>query len=138
MLHYMLDTDIVIYTMKARPDHLRKTFNARAPQLCLSTITLAELMYGAQRSSQPDTNLETIEGFCARLEVLEFDANAAWHAGQIRAELARNGTPIGPFDEQIAGHARAHGFILVTNNLRHFQQVPGLRVENWIDPNRTE
>ncbi len=73
-----------------------------------------------------------MEGFAARLEVLDYDSQAAEHSGQLRAELARAGTPIGPFDQLIAGHARARGLVLVTNNVREFQRVPGLRNEDWL------
>ena len=71
------------------------------------------------------------EGFSARLEVLSYDFDAAVHSGQLRAELARGGTPIGPYDQMIAGHARSLGLVLVTNNIREFERVPGLRIEDW-------
>lgn len=77
-------------------------------------------------------NLSVIEGFSARLEVQNYGFDAAVHTGQIRAELARQGTPIGPYDAMLAGHARSAGLILVTNNVREFERVPGLRVENWV------
>lgn len=73
-----------------------------------------------------------VEGFAARLEVLKYDQGAAAHTGQLRAELAKVGTPIGPYDQMIAGHARSQGLILVTNKLREFTRVPGLRVEDWV------
>jgi tRNA(fMet)-specific endonuclease VapC len=79
----------------------------------------------------PERNLSVVEGFAARREVLAFDQMAAIHTGQLRAELARSGTPIGPYDQLIAGHARSRGLILVTNNRREFDRVPGLRVEDW-------
>ncbi|AKA22718.1 pirin [Pseudomonas chlororaphis] len=68
----------------------------------------------------------------ARLEVLAYDHEAAIHSGQLRAELARAGTPIGPYDQLIAGHARSRGLVLVTNNVREFERVPGLRIEDWL------
>lgn len=91
-----------------------------------------ELVYGAEKSSQPERNLRVLEGFAQRLEVLPYDAAAAMHTGQIRAELARAGTPIGPYDQMIAGHARSLGLVVVTNNTREFDRVAGLRVENWV------
>ena len=133
MLKFMLDTDIVIDTIKNRPASARKAFLQHDGQMCISSITWGELVYGAERSSQPARNLADIEGLAARLETAPFDFKAATHFGQVRAELYAQGTPIGPYDMMIAGHARALGLVLVTNNLREFRRVPGLRVENWID-----
>ena len=99
--------------------------------MAISAVTFGELIYGAERSSQPERNLNDIEGMIARLEVLPFDELAAAHFGQLRAELARAGTPIGPYDQMIAGHARALGLVLVTNNVDEFKRVLGLRIENW-------
>jgi tRNA(fMet)-specific endonuclease VapC len=131
MLQYMLDTDICIYVIKNYPPKLRERFNRLAEQLCMSSITLGELYYGAEKSSRRLENLQAIEQFSARLEVLPFSAKAAAHYGQIRAELERGGQPIGPHDMLIGAHARAEGLVVVTNNAREFQRVPGLRVENW-------
>lgn len=131
MLKYMLDTDIAIYTVKDKPKAVRDAFVARDGQLCISAVTQMELIYGAERSSDPARNLREVEGFMARLDVLPFDGGAAIHTGQIRAELARAGKPIGPYDQMIAGHARSTGLILVTNNVKEFARVPGIRVENW-------
>ncbi len=131
MLKYILDTNICIFTVKNRPQQVREAFNRHHGQLCISSISLMELIYGAERSAMPERNLSVIEGFSARLEVLNYDQAAATHTGQLRAELARSGTPIGPYDQLIAGHARSQGLILVTNNRREFDLVPGLRVEDW-------
>jgi tRNA(fMet)-specific endonuclease VapC len=90
-----------------------------------------ELIYGAEKSAMPERNLSVVEGFAARLEVLAFDQMAAIHTGQLRAELARSGTPIGPYDQLVAGHARSRRLILVTHNRRQFDRAPGLRVEDW-------
>lgn len=132
MLKYLLDTNICIYTIKNRPPEVREAFRQHHHQLCISTITLMELIYGAEKSAAPERNLEVIEGFAARLDVLTYDIEAAAHSGQLRAELARGGTPIGPYDQMIAGHARSRGLIVVTNNRREFERVPGLRVEDWV------
>lgn len=91
-----------------------------------------ELIYGAEKSATPERNLSVVEGFAARLEVLDYNHEAAAHSGQLRAELAKPGTPIGPYDQMIAGHARSLGLVLVTNNLREFDRVPGLRIEDWV------
>jgi tRNA(fMet)-specific endonuclease VapC len=134
MIKYMLDTNICIFTIKNKPQIVREAFNRHNGQLCISAVTLMELFYGAEKSAAPEKNLAVIEGFVARLEVLPFDNEAAAHTGMIRSELARAGTPIGPYDHMIAGHARSRGFIVVTNNLREFERVPGLRVEDWVHP----
>jgi tRNA(fMet)-specific endonuclease VapC len=132
MLTYMLDTNICIYVMKTYPPGLRETFNALAEQLCISSITLGELSYGAEKSARRVENLTAIEHFVARLEVLPFGRKAAAHYGQVRAELERAGTPCGPHDMQIGGHARSEGLIVVTNNMREFTRMPGVRIENWL------
>ncbi len=131
MFRFMLDTNIVIYTMKNKPAKVRQAFTAHYGMLCISSITLMELVYGAEKSSAPEKNLEILEGFAARLEVLSYDEKAANHTGQLRAELAKMGQPIGPYDQMIAGHARSQGLILVTNNIKEFERVPGIRLENW-------
>jgi tRNA(fMet)-specific endonuclease VapC len=132
MLKYMLDTNIAIYTIKSRPPEVRKAFKAHDGQMCISTVTLMELVYGAEASAAVDRNLRVIEGFAARLEVLPFDTDAAAHTGQLRAELKKAGRPIGPYDEMVAGHARAKGLVVVTNNMKQFENVPGLRLQNWV------
>jgi len=132
MLKYMLDTNIVIYTIKNRPEQVRKIFKQHENQMCISAVTKGELIYGAERSSRPEQNLIDIEGLIARREVAPFESHASEHFGQLRAELYRIGQPIGPYDMMIAGHARAMGLILVTNNMKAFERVPGLRVENWV------
>lgn len=131
MLKYMLDTNICIFTIKNKPSQVREAFKQHHEQLCISTVTLMELIYGAEKSTNPNHNLHVVEGFAARLEVLQYDADAAAHTGQIRAELARAGKPIGPYDQMIAGHARSRGLLVVTNNIREFERVPGLRTEDW-------
>lgn len=132
MLAYMLDTNICVYVMKTYPPALKEKFNALAEQLCISSITLGELYYGAEKSMRRVENLTAIEQFAARLEVLPFGDKAAAHYGQLRAELERAGTPCGPHDMQIGGHARSEGLILVTNNMREFSRMPGIRAENWV------
>ena len=133
MLKFMLDTNICIFTIKNKPQIVREAFNLHNGQLCISAVTLMELIYGAEKSAAPEKNLAVVEGLAARLEVLPFDKDAAAHTGMIRSELAKAGTPIGPYDQMIAGHARSRGFIVVTNNLREFERVPGLRVEDWVN-----
>ena len=131
MLKFMIDTDTAIYTLKNRPANVRAMFKKHSGEMCLSTVSLGELIFGAEKSARVEHNLTVIEGFAARLKVEPFDARAAMHFGQLRAELTKSGKLIGPFDMMIAGHARAMGLILVSNNQREFDRVPGLRVENW-------
>ncbi len=132
MLKYMLDTNIIIYTMKNRPEQVRHRFSQHEGQLSISTVTLGELVFGAERSEQTERNLADIEAMTSRLDVLPFESVASYHFGQIRADLCGKGQPIGPYDMMIAGHSRASGLILVTNNEREFLRIPGLQVENWV------
>jgi tRNA(fMet)-specific endonuclease VapC len=132
MLKYMLDTNIVIYVIKRRPLEILDTFNRHTGQMCISSITLAELMHGVEKSAKPEHNLRQVEEFVSRLDVIDYGVKAAGHYGDIRANLERSGTTIGINDLHIAGHARSEGLILVTNNLREFERVNALRLENWI------
>jgi tRNA(fMet)-specific endonuclease VapC len=134
MIKYLLDTNILIYAIKNRPPVVRELFNRHYGQLAVSTISVGELVYGAEKSAFPERNLADIESMLARVEVLSFDEAAAHHFGQIRAELYRLGTPIGPYDMMLAGQARSAGLILVSNNTKEFERVNGLRLENWALP----
>jgi len=131
----MLDTNIVIYVIKHRPPALRHVFNQHVGQMCISAITLAELMHGVEKSASPERNLRTTEDFISRLDVLPYDSDAAVHYGDIRADLERKGTTIGVNDLHIAGHSRSTGLVLVTNNTREFERVDGLRVIDWAEQN---
>lgn len=132
MLRYLLDTNIVTYVLKRRPIRVLSTFNANASRMGISSITLAELLHGVEKSSRVGENLAVIEDFCSRLDVLAYGAKAAQHYGAVRASLERSGTPIGVTDIQIADHARSEGLILVTNNVSEFARGPALEVENWV------
>lgn len=132
MLRYLLDTNIVIYVIKRRPIEVLEIFNQHAGRMALSSITLAELLHGAEKSSKPPVNLAVVEDLCSRLEVLPYDAKAAQHYGSIRAALEVRGQTIGVNDLHIAAHARSAGLTLVTNNLREFERVDALQLENWI------
>jgi len=129
---YMLDTNICIYILKQRPAAVLKRFDkTRMDQICISIITYAELKYGAERSLSKKMNLEILEEFTTRLNTLNWDEEAANHYAKIRDYLEKKGTPIGNMDLLIASHARSRGYKLVTNNLREFNRVPDLKVENW-------
>ena len=132
MIKYLLDTNICIYVIKRRPIEVLSRFNETAGHLAISSITLAELLHGVEKSQHTSKNLQAVEDFCSRLDVLEYDQKAAAHYGEIRAELERAGTTIGVNDLHIAGHARSLGTILVTNNMKEFERVEGLRLQNWI------
>lgn len=132
MITYLLDTNIVIYVIKHRPLSVLETFNRNHGRMAISTITLAELAHGVEKSSNPGRNMHVVEDFVSRLDVLTYDDRAAWQYGAIRSALERLGTPIGVNDLHIAAHARSLGLILVTNNLREFEHVPGLVTENWV------
>jgi len=133
LLKFILDTDISIYTIKRKPIHIRRLFNAHIGQLCISTVTFGELVCGAEKSQQKERNLRDIEGFAARLKIVDFDKHASQQFGQIKSELELSGGVIGPYDMMIAGHARSLGLILITNNDREFKRVDGLRTENWTE-----
>lgn len=132
MLRYLLDTNIVIYVIKRRPIEVLEIFNQHAGRMALSSITLAELLHGAEKSSKPPVNLAVVEDLCSRLEVLPYDSKAAQHYGSIRAALEVRGQTIGVNDLHIAAHARSAGLTLVTNNLREFERVDALQLENWV------
>jgi len=132
MLKYLLDTNIVIYVIKRKPIDALQLFNTHAGHMAISSITLAELLHGAEKSAAPERSLAVVEDFCSRLEVLAYGPKAAQHYGSIRASLELVGTPIGVNDIHIAAHARSEGLTLVTNNSREFERVPALQLENWV------
>ncbi len=133
MLKYLLDTNIVIYVIKQRPIEVLATFNKQHNRMAISAITLAELVHGAEKSQLPARNLEVVEDFCSRLITLPYDDTAAYHYGSIRAALEKTGQTIGVNDLHIAAQARSQGLTLVSNNLREFERVPGLLLENWVE-----
>jgi tRNA(fMet)-specific endonuclease VapC len=128
----MLDTNICIYMLKNYPRGLRHRFEQQQAHLCISSITLGELQYGVEKSTQRERSAEELDLFAGRLETLSFTAEAARHYGELRAVLERAGTPVGIHDLLIGAHARSEGITLVTNNRREFDRVPGLSVENWV------
>jgi tRNA(fMet)-specific endonuclease VapC len=132
MLRYMLDTNLCIRLLRDRPAGLRPRFNAEADALCISSVVLMELLYGAEKSERASHHRREVESFAARLQVLPFDSEAAAHSAEIRTLLQRVGTPIGAYDLLIAGHGRSRGLIVVTGNLREFSRVEGLRTEDWL------
>ena len=132
MLKYLLDTNIVIYVIKQRPMQVLEVFNRQHGRMAISSITLAELVHGAEKSSDVSRNTAVVEDFVSRLAVLPYDDKAAWQYGNIRVALEKLGQPIGINDLHIAAHARSNGLTLITNNMREFERVPGLLLENWV------
>jgi tRNA(fMet)-specific endonuclease VapC len=128
----MLDTCICSYILKNRPRSVQIRFARLEPDaLCISAVTLAELYYGAARHPKGEAIRKEIDDFAARLSIMPWDEVAADHYGSIRTVLEKKGTPIGAMDMLIAAHARSIKAVLVTNDVRHFTKVPGLKVEDW-------
>ena len=131
---FLLDTNIVIFALRRSPGPLREQLRQESGRRAVSTVTVSELTYGAERSTDPVSSRLDVERFLALVTVLAFDAAAAQHAGEIRAQLATAGTPIGGYDVLIAGHARSAGLAVVTNNTREFSRVTGIEILDWTSP----
>ncbi|MCL2788923.1 MAG: type II toxin-antitoxin system VapC family toxin [Micrococcales bacterium] len=131
---YMLDTNVLVDLMHVPGDSLRAQVSAHDGLLAVSTVTVMELEYGVERTRFSQRARLQVDGVLALVDVLDFDRRAAFHAGHIRSALASQGTPIGPYDALIAGHARSAGLTLVTNNTREFSRVPSLAIVNWLEP----
>lgn len=133
-MKYMLDTNICVYLIKKRPEnvltHLHNNINKG---VAISAITLAELMHGVEASTYPEKNTIALNLFLTIIEILPFDDEAAVEYGKICAALRRQGTLIGPMDMLIAAHAKAKGLVIVTNNVREFERIDGLALENWVN-----
>jgi tRNA(fMet)-specific endonuclease VapC len=128
----MLDTNICIYLIKQQPPTVIERFLSQpVGEIGISSITAAELAYGVSKSRHVSKNRHALEQFLAPLEIAPFDQAAAWSYGRLHAHLEAKGTPIGSMDMLIAAHALSLGVRLVSNNLREFRRVPGLRLENW-------
>ena len=132
-MRYMLDTNICIYVIKHKPESVfRKLKKIKPEDVCISSITYAELAYGVEKSAQPERNRLALSMMLSSIEIVAFDDAAADEYGEIRAGLERKGTPIGLLDMLIAAHARSLGCTLVTNNTKEFCRVEGLEVVNWV------
>ena len=134
MIRFCLDTNICIRIIRNRPfigGKLEERMNSEADALATSTVVLTELLHGAAMSANPPRERDFVERLVARMTLLDFDAAAAEHAADIKADLQRKGRLIGGNDILIAGHARSRGLIMVTGNLGEFQRVEGLRCEDW-------
>ena len=132
-MRYMLDTNICSYILKNRPLSVKAHFEQVATtSLCISTVVLAELYYGAARHPQGHSIRKDIDEFVSRLTIIHWDETAADHYGHIRTAMEKGGTPIGAMDMMIAAHARSQEATLVSNNTRHFDKIPGLLIANWV------
>lgn len=129
---FMLDTDTCIFVINRRHEALRERFEQNADRICISSITHAELCFGVAHSARVAKNSAELEAFCLDLDILPFDGPAGMHYGDIRHVLTDSGLLIGANDLLIAGHARSVGATLITNNLKEFQRVPELSIENWL------
>ena len=131
-MRYMLDTNTLIYAKDARPEAVLERFQRYSPgDLCISSITLAELEYGVCNSLKPEQNRFALVLFLSNIEVIPFDADAARSYGEIRYDLKKKGKLIGANDLLIAAHARSLGYTLITNNTKEFERVEGLLLDNW-------
>ena len=132
MKRYMLDTNMVIYAIKNKPSKvLEKIQQYEHEDIYISTITLAELEYGVSHSSKPEQNHMALMLFLSNINVVPYDDNAAIEYGPIRETLQAKGIPIGPYDMLIAAHAKSLGFVLVTHNVKEFERIPDLEIEDW-------
>lgn len=131
MPHYMLDTDTVSFALRGQGRVAARLLEHRPSELCISSITLAELRFGAEtRRSRALHRL--ISTFLETVEVVSFDQSAAGRFATAATAPARRGEPIGTFDTLMAAHALSLGLIFVTNNTQHFKRVMGLKTENWV------
>jgi len=136
-MNYLLDTNICIYIIKKSPEKVIKKLESipndkGKNEIYLSSVTVSELYYGVEKSSQLEKNLEALKGFLTPFQIINFDHESAEVFGRVRSDLERKGTVIGPYDLQIASIAIAHDLVLVTNNIKEFKRVDGLNLENWI------
>ena len=133
MMPYMLDTDTCIYFLNQSSENIISKMKSLSLQdIKLSTISVAELFYGAKKSRSRKRNRETVQSFAINFELIPFDEKCCQNYAKIRNNLGNSGSPIGPMDTLIASITIAHGFTLVTNNVKEFKRIKGLRMENWI------
>lgn len=131
-MKYLLDTDICIYIIKKKPEQvIKRLVRHDISNISISAITLSELEYGAEKSSNKERNKLALSEFLSPITILPYDDNVAQSYGKVRAFLEKEGIVIGPLDMLIGAHALASKAILVTNNNREFDRIPGLKVENW-------
>lgn len=131
---YLLDSNICIYFMKnTYPLLTKKILSQDTSTFMISSITVFELEYGAEKSNWGEKNRRKMAMFLAPFRILPFDTNDAMVAGKIRAYLEQRGTPIGPYDIQIAAQGISRGITVVTHNTDEFSRVPGIQLEDWVE-----
>lgn len=132
-MKYMLDTNICIFVIKNKNTNVLQKFRKNMKKgLCISSITYAELMFGIYNSDNFDKNLQNLTDFISFIKILPFDSSACDEYGEIKAYLKKQGTPIGPMDTLIAAHAKSQKLTLVTNNIKEFNRVQDLKIEDWV------
>lgn len=130
---YLLDTNICIYIIKKKPVDVLKTLKTKSKKdIYVSSITIAELEYGVAKSHFPEKNKIALIEFLSIFNILPFDDTDAVEFGMIKTDLEKKGKIIGPMDLLIAGQAKSKKLILVTNNIKEFERVEGLKIENWV------
>lgn len=133
-MRYMLDTNICIYAIKHKPIEVFERLKEHNPsEICISSVTYAELVHGVEKNKAVYKNRIALTLLLADIDILSFDTNAAESYGEIRAELEKKGNPIEPLDMMIAGHAKSLDYIIVTNNVKEFERIEGLKIENWVN-----
>ncbi len=131
-MKYLLDTNICVFVIRGKSPLVLQRFRQQLPDdLGVSTVTLAELRYGADKSNDPIRNHAALNSFLAPIQILTFDAECADYYGKVRSDLERRGLPIGPLDTMIAAQSLRLNVPLVTNNTSEFSRVPGLKLEDW-------
>ena len=133
-MKYMLDTNICIYAIKHKPEKVfYKLQKINPADVCISSVTYAELVHGVEKSTAVEKNRLALSMLLENIEIIDFNVKAANFYGRIRANLEKKGIPIGPLDMMIAGHAQSLGCIIVTNNVKEFSRIDGLKIENWAE-----
>ena len=131
---YLLDTNICIYILKRKPIEVFERFKTlKLGELKISSITVAELYYGAYNSQKIEKNLMTLDSFLKPFDYVEFNEKSAIEYAKIKSNLKKEGKIIGELDMQIAGIAMANDLILITNNVKEFERVNGLKIDNWVE-----
>lgn len=130
---YLLDTNICVYLISGKYEHVNQKFLSIAPdQIAVSAIVAAELAYGVEHSQRVKENRKRLDVFFEGVPILDWSKHTIWHYAKLKSQLRKAGTPVGELDLQIAAHALTLDAVCVTNNTREFERVDGLRLENWV------